>query len=369
MIPSDQVNAILSSMAEGMVVVDNDRKIILMNQAAGVLLRFAPQEAVGQALDSVFQFFKGKEAVIPEEVPVEKAIRDKNIVSISFVDNIYLKNRQGQMLPVSMMIAPLLRGQTVNGAIILLRDITKEKEVDQAKTEFVSLASHQLRTPLSAISWYGEMLLSGEVGELNPKQKEYLESLYEANRRMVELVNALLNVSRIDLGSFAIEPEPTNLAEIADSVVAELVPGISSKNIEVKKNYDPDLGLINADPRLVRIIFQNLLSNAVKYTPVDGTITLYLLREPTAIVLRVTDTGFGIPASDRARVFTKLFRSDNVKEREAEGTGLGLYIVKSIVDSAGGLISFDSLEGKGTTFTIRLPLTGMVKKEGIKELS
>ncbi len=369
MLPNDQLNAILSSMAEGMVVVDNNRQIILMNQAAGILLRFAPSEAVGKNLGEVFQFFKGKEVMTPESLPIERAISEKNIISISLLDNLYLKNRQGQIFPVAMLIAPFVQERAVSGAIILLRDITKEKEIDQAKTEFVSLASHQLRTPLSAISWYAEMLLSGEVGEVNAKQKQYLESLYEANRRMIELVNALLNVSRIDLGTFVIEPEPCDLAALAEGVVAELSPAIGVKQIKLEKNYDPGLGLINADPKLVRIIFQNLLSNAVKYTPQAGAVRLYVLKEAEQVVIRVTDTGYGIPAADRHKVFTKLFRSDNVKEREAEGTGLGLYIIKAIVDAAGGEISFDSLEGQGTTFTVLLPLSGMRRKEGVKKLS
>ncbi|MEK7504795.1 MAG: HAMP domain-containing sensor histidine kinase, partial [Patescibacteria group bacterium] len=221
----------------------------------------------------------------------------------------------------------------------------------------------------SAISWYAEMLLSGEIGMVNAKQKEYLESLYEANRRMIELVNALLNVSRVDLGTFTIEPEPCDLAALADGVIAELLPAISHKKIELKKNYDPSLGSVSVDPKLTRIIFQNLLSNAVKYTPTGGTVTFYLLKEEGDVLCRVTDTGYGIPSADRTKIFTKLFRSDNVKDKEAEGTGLGLYIIKSIITAAGGSVSFDSLEGQGTTFTVRVPLSGMIKKQGTKELS
>ncbi|MEK7610228.1 MAG: ATP-binding protein [Patescibacteria group bacterium] len=364
-----QLNAILSSMAEGLVAVDRDLKIIMMNQATGVMLRVAPPEAVGQDVFKIFSFYKDDQPLPPEAVPLRQAIEDKNIVTISLLDNISLKTRQGRMFPAAMVLAPLLKDGEVSGGIILLRDITKEKEVDQAKTEFVSLASHQLRTPLSAINWYSEMLLDEDVGGLNDKQKEYLASLHEANRRMIDLVNSLLNVSRIDLGTFAVEPEPTDLRVVAESVLEELQPKILEKKIRIEKNYDVSLSTIMADPKLIRIVFQNLLSNAVKYTPTDGAVTVSITRREPVALIAVSDTGYGIPAADKTKIFTKLFRADNIRDKEAEGTGLGLYIVKSIIENFGGRIWFDSLEGKGTTFSVELPLSGMIKKAGSKGLT
>ncbi|MEK7552814.1 MAG: ATP-binding protein [Patescibacteria group bacterium] len=365
----NQLNAILSSMAEGLIAIDNERRVILMNQAAGILLRTAPSEATGQDIRTVLVSGRDGRELSYDSLPIEKAMAERNIISISLLDQISVKAKNGRWFPVAMMIAPLLTHNEVSGAIILFRDITKEKEIDQAKTEFVSLASHQLKTPLSAVNWYSEMMLEEEVGPLNDKQREYLHNLQDSNRRMVELVNSLLNVSRIELGTFAIDPAPTNFAAVADEVLVELAPPVAAKNLSLNKQYDPAVPVINADPKLVRIIFQNLLSNAVKYTPAGGTITLTISRAGEQVSIKVTDTGYGIPNAARGKIFTKLFRADNIRDKEAEGTGLGLYIVRAIVEAAGGQIWFDSLEGQGTSFTVTLPLSGMSKKEGIKGLN
>lgn len=365
----EQLNAILSSMAEGLVAIDNERRVILMNQAAGILLRLAPSEATGQDIRQILVTYRDGEALTYKDLPIEKAMTERNIISIGIVDNLSIKARNGRHFPIAMMIAPLLARGEVSGAIILFRDITKDKEVDRAKSEFVSLASHQLKTPLSAINWYSEMVLEEEVGPLNPKQKEYLKNLHDANRRMVELVNSLLNVSRIDLGAFAVEPSAIDFSQVADAVLLELAPQIKLKRQRLDKEYDPATPEINADPKLIQIVFQNLLSNAVKYTPPGGALSLAIKKEGENVLIRVTDTGYGIPAADQGKIFTKLFRADNVKDKESEGTGLGLYIVKAVVETAGGRIWFDSLEGRGTTFFITLPLTGMTKREGVKGLT
>ncbi|MEK7585066.1 MAG: ATP-binding protein [Patescibacteria group bacterium] len=365
----DQLNAILSSMAEGLVAIDNERKVILMNQAAGILLRTAPQEATGQDVKQVLTFFRDGVALAYNDLPIEKAMVERNIISVGLTENVSVKAKNGRLFPVAMMIAPLLNKGEVSGAIILFRDVTRDREIDQAKSEFVSLASHQLKTPLSAINWYSETILGEEVGPLNDKQKEYVKNLYDANRRMVELVNSLLNVSRIDLGTFAIDPVAVDFAKVAEEVLTELTPQITDKHLNLEKAYDPALPPIKADPKLVRIIFQNLLSNAVKYTGPSGRVALAVKKEGQNVLIRIVDTGFGIPAADQPKIFTKLFRADNVRDKEAEGTGLGLYLVKAVVEAAKGRIWFESLEGKGTTFFVTLPLSGMEKKDGAKGLN
>lgn len=365
----DQLNAILSSMAEGLIAVDTSRKVIIMNQAAGILLRLSPAEAMGKNIHEILFLQKDGKDIPQNETPHERAMIDKNIITLTLLDNISLKNRQGQIYPVSLMAAPLLQKTEVTGAILLFRDITKEKDVDRAKTEFVSLASHQLKTPLSAIGWYAEAMLSQEVGGLNDKQKEYLKNLSDSNKRMVDLVNSLLNVSRLELGTFLVEPEPTNVSELAESVLIELAPAVEAKKIKLEKVYAPDVPKVSLDPKLARMIFQNLLSNAIKYTPQDGLVTLAISLADEFLLIRVGDSGYGIPTNDQKKIFTKLFRADNIRETDAEGTGLGLYIIKSIVENSGGKIWFDSLEGKGTTFYVTLPLSGMERKAGSRALS
>ena len=213
------------------------------------------------------------------------------------------------------------------------------------------------------------MLLAGDAGPINDEQKLYLEEVYSGNKRMVNLVNALLNVSRIDLGTFSVDPVPTKITEIADSVLVELTSQIKERKQDVEIEYDTDIPELLFDPKLVRIILQNLLSNAVKYTPEKGRIRLGITREGKHLIcITVADTGYGIPRTQKSRIFSKLFRADNVMEKDTEGTGLGLYIVKSIVETTGGSIRFTSTENKGTTFYVTLPASGMQKKEGVKGL-
>jgi signal transduction histidine kinase len=238
----------------------------------------------------------------------------------------------------------------------------KASEADRAKDEFVSMVSHQLRSPLSNVNWYTEMLLAGDAGKINKNQKKYLEEVYSSNQRMVELVNALLNV---DLGSFAVEPEPMDFREISDSALADLVPQIKNKKLKIEKNYQKDLPVVKADPRLLRIVFHNLLSNSIKYTPEGRKITIGIGKERRDLVVSIADDGYGIPKSQHEKVFTRLFRADNVVQR-SEGTGLGLYIVKAIMDQSGGRVWFESEEGKGTAFHFAFPLRGMKKKKGTR---
>lgn len=366
---SGELSAILSSMAEALVAVDNDRRVILMNQAAAIMLRVSPVEAAGQALTGFITFLKDDQLLGALTNPVERAIREKNIITLTFLDGFSIRNRQGQTIPASLMAAPLIKNGQMDGAILLFRDITKEREVDRAKTEFVSLASHQLKTPLSAINWYAEMLLDGEVGPLTDKQREYLTGLYGSAKRMVELVNALLNVSRLELGTFIVEPVPTDVLQLAREVLEELRPGLAAKKITVGLTDDKTLPLIPLDPKLTRMILQNLLTNAVKYTAAAGEVALAITRAEDDLLIRVGDTGYGIPSADQTKIFTKLFRAENVRDKEADGTGLGLYLVKSIIEHVGGRIWFDSLEGKGTTFYVTLPLTGMPAHNGSRPLA
>ncbi|MFC1608717.1 PAS domain-containing protein [Patescibacteria group bacterium] len=247
-------------------------------------------------------------------------------------------------------------------------DITAEKEIDKAKTEFVSLASHQLRTPLSSMNWNAQMLLAGDAGEMTDEQKEFVEEIYGSTQVMNNLVNALLNTSRIDLGTFAIEPKDTDFEKVVRSVLKEIKPQIDEKKQTVEENFE-ELPLISADPNLLRIVFQNLISNAVKYTPENGSINVDILKKDKNVLIKISDTGYGIPKGQQSKIFSKLFRAENIINRDVEGTGLGLYIVKSIIDESGGKIWFESEEDKGTVFYVEIPLSGMKKKEGTRGLS
>lgn len=295
-----------------------------------------------------------------------------------YIGEIQNKRKNGEVYTALMSAFPIL---DKNGNILFFvgieHDITREKEIDKEKTEFVSLTSHQLRTPLTAVNWYCEMLISGGEGKLNRKQKEYLDAIYSGSKRMVGLVNALLNVSRMELGTFVVTPEPTDILALAKTAVGELLLLVSRKKIILNQKYANNLPLAYVDPKLLYIVFQNILSNAVNYTPDYGTIDfdLHLVKrgqligaqkmDEDSFAIVISDTGYGIPKAQQNRIFTKLFRGDNILKEGTEktgfGTGLGLYITETIVKHSGGTIWFESEENKGTTFYITLPIDGPKK--------
>jgi signal transduction histidine kinase len=238
-------------------------------------------------------------------------------------------------------------------------DITREVEVDRAKSEFVSLASHQLKTPLTAIGWLSEGLLSGDQGPLTPEQKNYIENIHKTDRQMMEMVNDLLNVSRIELGTLQLHPEEIDITVFVRSVIDEQAKVATDKKIDLALTLEPNLPKLVVDKNLIRMVFQNLVSNAIKYTPVGGSVKVDITRgggTKSTIFVSVADTGMGIPKDEQDKIFSKLHRAKNAQAAVPDGTGLGLYVVKTIIERVHGVITFDSKEGKGTTFLVTLPV-------------
>ena len=370
--------AIILSIGDGLVVADENGKIVLVNKAFEKMLGWKEREARGKSLSKIVPIVDESGKYMPEsERLVTKTLKEHTTITTTVN---YLR-KDKTLFPVALTVSPIIAEGNFIGAVEVFRDITKEKEIDKAKTEFVSLASHQLRTPLSTINWYSEMLLSGDIGTLNDKQKKYMNEVYKGSQRMVVLVNALLNVSRLELGTFVVNPKPTDVVKLAQKTIDELKIQIDQRQLKFSERHSEGLPLLNADPNLLGMVFQNLLSNAIKYTAEKGSVSLDLrlvkrgelinkkkVNEDSMAII-VSDTGFGITGNQQDKIFTKLFRADNVRAKDTEGTGLGLYIVKSVVDHSGGRIWFESEENKGTTFYLTLPLAGMKKKEGTKIIS
>lgn len=359
--------AILLSIGDGLIATDEKGNIVLINKTAEKLLDIKSEDIAGKGIAEIIPIEDEKGMPIPPESrPVNMALADRcDPCHATPGINYYYTRKDKTRFPVEFMVTPVVLDGKVIGAIEVFRDVTREQEIDKAKTEFVSIASHQLRTPLSSVSWYVEMLLAGDTGELNIAQKKYLGEVYNGNQRMVKLVNDLLNVSRLELGTFIINPEPINIVELAQSVAGEQKPQIDQKKITFSLVLEKNIPEISADPKLLRMVAQNLLSNAVKYTPEKGKVklSLYFDDKKKAIILEVSDSGYGIPKNQRDKIFTKFFRADNAREKDTEGAGLGLYIAKSIIDRTGGVVRFESKENVGTTFHVTLPLAGMQKKK------
>jgi PAS domain S-box-containing protein len=366
----------LDGTSDHVVITDAKGVILYANASVERITGFSPKEIIGKKA-GISELWGG----MMDHEFYERMWHTIKFEKKAFSGDITNKRKNGSIYQAFSSISPILgKDGNVEFYVGIERDITKEKEIDKAKTEFVSLASHQLRTPLSAINWYTEMLLAGDAGEINDDQKAYLKEVAVGSHRMVDLVNALLNVSRLDLGTFIIEPQPVDVVSIARSVLGELHPQIMEKGIIMGERYDESFELFQADEKLLRIVFQNLLSNAVKYTPANGRVTFSIraLRkgahfggkdlQEDSLVCFAEDSGMGIPVEQQDRIFSKLFRADNARNSETEGTGLGLYIIKSIIDQSGGRIWFESKEDQGTTFYVTFPLSGMKAKDGSKQL-
>jgi len=238
--------------------------------------------------------------------------------------------------------------------LVTLVDIHEQKELERIKTEFLSLASHQLRAPLANLKWYIDFLLKRRAEGLSAEVVEYLNKMYRRNEEMIDLVNTLLNLSRIEMGRVQVQKEQTNITEIAHSVIEELETAAHEKSITLTAQVPETCSLIT-DGRLVRVVLQNLLTNAIRYTNAEGHVTFTIRCERGAVQIDVADTGVGIPPEEQSRIFSKMYRATNAKAMEINGNGIGLYMCKSLSEALGGTITFDSVLGKGTTFTIHLP--------------
>lgn len=359
--------AMLASIGEGIMATDDTGRISLVNDAACEMLGRSRKDLIGASVVDTIPMQDKMGKVVPVvDRPMTKVLKNGKTI-VTSPDNFYVRADKSTF-PVQFTLSPILLKKKVVGTVEVFRDITQEAAVDKAKTEFVSLASHQLRTPLATINWYLERLLDKELGTLKPSQEKYLDEVYHASQRMVDLINTLLNVSRLDLGTFAIEPENVSLPKIIEDVLHEYKREITSKKLIVQKKIPKTFPRTSADPKLIRIILQNLLSNAIRYGSENGKVSIVLTHDEKNYTIEVKDTGIGIPKKDHNKIFTKMFRSDNAKIHDAGGNGLGLYLVKTIVEKTGGKIWFASEMGHGSTFYVSLPLSGMKKKIGVKQL-
>lgn len=227
------------------------------------------------------------------------------------------------------------------------------KELDSAKDEFISMASHQLRTPLTTIKGYISMMLEGEAEPLQPGQRKFAELAFESTQRMVYVISDLLNVSRLSAGRFVLEPEPTNLVQLVRDEVRLLQSHAEAKGLKLVLMAPRSLPKIDLDVTKIRQVIINFIDNAIYYTP-EGAITVTLSGDADKVRFSVSDTGIGVPEAAKAQLFTKFYRADNARNVRPDGTGLGLFLAKKVIEAEGGKILFESTEGKGSLFGFEL---------------
>lgn len=311
------------------------------------------------AMNGVSTFVRQNGSPYPEdELPY--ALVRKTKIPITKSD-IYFRYPDMRMAAFRMTSVPVLdaNGKTLY-IISTLLDITDIKEVEREKSDFVSLASHQLRTPISIINWYIELLNTPEdLARLSEDQKGFIAQIKESSQRMSKLIDTLLNASRIELGTFHGEGSMFDMVQVTDVAIRDTLALAQTRHQQIEKFYDLATPLISGEPKLGQVVVQNLISNAVKYTREGGKIVVRVESHPEeeAVHLIVEDNGIGIPDAEVNRIFSRFYRASNARDVDSSGSGLGLSIVRSLLERAGGKISFSKVESGGTHFEVVLPYT------------
>jgi two-component system phosphate regulon sensor histidine kinase PhoR len=329
----------------GYLTLDTSCRITKTNQAVNYILQGFEGGLIGER----FARFVASDEEVNEEVLLEKIIAGVTVNE----EEAPLLNGKEEIVWVLISAIPY---RNTGERLVSLVDITEQKKVDTAKSEFVALATHQLRTPIAAIRWNVELLERSLRESKSDAQGRYLGKVDRNVHRMISLINDFLSVSKLEMGTYAAETVEINLSEFITSIIDEYDGKFSEKNINLDRHDNPPELVVQADRRLLHIALSNLVSNASKYTDSNGTITIRYEKQGGQVQFVVADDGIGIPESELDSLFNKFFRASNAEAHQTEGTGLGLYIVRESVHQMGGEITVSSVENEGTEFTILLPL-------------
>ncbi len=342
-----RVKAIVNSMMEGLLVTNANGEVVLLNPRARLYLSLGDKECIGR---KVSDLISGENEFLSlyKETSKIKSGECSSISGECRVGDFFLK----------VDISPFRdeKSKEILGYVIVLNDITELKMLDMQKSEFVSMVSHELRAPVGAISQQISVILDGYVGELSEKQRELLERVKERCAGLLELVRDLLDLAKIESGLFTEYREILNLVDIVKKEKEMLEEEAKKKNVTMNLSVSEGSLLVEADRKSVQMIVMNLLSNAIKYNKKGGRVDISLNKTGDFVRLQVADTGVGIPKEDLPRIFDKFYRVKTGETRKVVGSGLGLSIVKTLVDKLGGRIEVESELGKGTKFTVLLPL-------------
>lgn len=356
------IETVIENLTSGLIEYDSDFTIMRINYAAEELLGLSRGSVIGKKIkpeDTTKGELESLARVsYPGLVPGVRKV-SKTVSGLNAADVHEIVIRQPFEKELQVITAPIISPQTgeMHGFIKVIRDITREKMISKSKSEFISIAAHQLRTPLSAVKWAMKLVIDGDMGPLNPEQLQFLMRGYDTNQKMIALVNDLLNVARIEDGRFGYAFKEANIMEVVNMIINSSKLASRERDVQVEFiNNAPGLKPFVFDAEKMALAIQNLLDNALKYTNPGGKVTLEILTEGDYLKMKVSDNGVGVPKNQLSRLFSKFFRAENVIHMQTSGSGLGLFIVKNIITRHGGDITVESEEGKGTIFTFVIPI-------------
>ena len=334
--------SIITNFTDGLLVFDKEGKLSLINPQAEIFLNVKSKDVIEKSIvdlktisffESIIKIFNdGTESAAKQELFFGKnLILDASTVSI-------------------------VRREKKIGTLIILHNITREKAIERMKSDFVSLTAHQLRTPLAGIKWALKLLLKGDFGEITEEQKKFAEEMSQSTEKMISLIGNLLDITKIEEGRYLFEKVSSDMEQVILSAISLYKEEIKNKKLKIKFQKPKNVVKVKIDAEKIKLAVDNLLDNAIKYTNSGGKLELELSCGIKEVEFKIKDSGLGIPKSQQERVFSKFFRGENIMKVQTEGTGLGLFITKNIIEAHGGKIWFDSKEGKGTTFYFTLPI-------------
>lgn len=345
-----KLSEVLSSIVDGIIAIDFNKNILLSNKAAEEITGFTQSELTGHPIDKLVHLFVDQEEILP-----------KTYCQAAFNQTAKLIGKNGKQTKVNLSTAQLNGTvQTNVSCILILHDIAREEELEKMRLDFVSMASHELRTPLTSIIGYLSVFINENKEKVESSELELLKKSLTSATQLLTLVQNLLNVNKIEREQMSVFAQSIDYFPIVTKVVEDLKAQAVQKNIVLFFDPPQQLPKVLADPIRVSEVITNLLANAINYTNIGGKVTIALENSPTEVTTIISDTGIGIPKQALPLLFNKFFRVSNQMQQASKGTGLGLYISKSIVEKLGGKIWVESEEGKGSKFAFTLPLAERV---------
>ncbi|TSC52583.1 MAG: two-component system, OmpR family, phosphate regulon sensor histidine kinase PhoR [Parcubacteria group bacterium LiPW_41] len=358
-----QTTAVLESVEHAVVVVDPEGKITFINEVARKMFGFGTASGISTKLSDFIHVhdFSGVEISL-EEYLLKRAIQEGK----SSILRSYISQKNEVMFPAFSVFAPIVFQNGIIGAVAVVRDITEEKKLEDVRISFISTAAHQLRTPLTAISWFSEMLLDEMQNETKTDEKEMASQIHRSVKRMIDFVNMLLQVARVEAGRLRVVPVLCDLEVITQEVVqaiTPLIPKEDKKEIQVRSLLVSHLNVL-IDKEIYWQVIQNFLTNAIRYSDKNSVITITFERKKDMIECSIHNFGIGIPEKEKGKIFQRFYRASNAIKTVPEGSGLGLALVKLLVEDWGGSVWFESNKNDGTVFIFTIPVSGMKERNG-----
>jgi len=358
----EKIQAILKNIGDGVIVTDNSNKIELLNSVARKWFENKLNGYSGQKIEEVIH-----EAMLLNLIDNVKAGGNSEDSKVE----INIKPTEGTKDIILQAIATRVVGENdkMLGVATTLRDLTKEKEVDRMKTEVVSMVAHELRSPLTSIAGFSELLLDEEISQ--EQANDYAEIILKESKRLGDLINKFLDISRIESGKSQIQKTSVDMRDVIRSILSMNMYLAESNGIEVEINVPEDISDVYVDREMMGEVILNLYSNAIKYSPDGKKVTISIEDKNDQQIIKVIDQGYGIPKNSLDKIFNKFYRvTENEKIQDITGSGLGLSLVKEIIEQHGGTIQADSVLNEGSTFTIMLHKNGkQEQKPGVEQVS